>query len=76
MALLEIKSCIAMESCRERRFTVYTPQVHETSRPLEPTNEDTFGVMDRLIDEDEIPNKTLVSILVSKDQLNPTERLL
>lgn len=75
MALLKIKSCIATESCRERRFTVYTPQVHETSRPLEPTNEDTFGVMDRLVDEDEIP-KALLPGLVSKDQLNPTERLL
>jgi hypothetical protein len=60
----------------ERRSKVFTPQVHESSRPLEPTNKDTFVFMDGLPTDDEISNRTLIQVLVTTDNKNPIKRLL
>lgn len=55
---------------------MFTPRVRETSRPLEPTNEDKFVVMDRLLNDAEMKDKAMMPGLASKDPQKPTKRLL
>lgn len=70
------KIAALLRSHLERRSKVFTPQVHESSRPLEPTNEDTFVFMDRLPDDDEVSDRSFIPDLVTTNNNTPTERLL
>lgn len=55
---------------------MFTPRVRETSRPLEPTSEDKFVVMDRLLNDAEMKDETLMPGLVPKELKKPSQRLL